>query len=757
MSNKSKKLLTAIALTLIISLGTFLRLYELGADSIGNTYYAATVKSMLTSPSNFFFGSFEPGGSVTVDKPPLGFWVQSISAALLGVNGFSLALPNALAGIGSIALVYYLVKEQFSVAAGLVAALTLAVIPVTISTERNNTIDGLLVFVLLLATWAVWKSVTSGKFRYLLLGAFIVGLGFNIKMLQAYMIIPALYTLYFFGTKQGWLTRIWHLGAATLLLVAVSLSWAVAVDLVPEENRPFIGSSEDNTVMELIIGHNGLSRLGLNDNSKKNRDGGNQPQSPADDGQRAQASAAPNQSPNQAPVNVSAAPNQPPQEALDACLSLAVNDACTVEFPRRTVEGICKSFPQSDELVCAPNNRPAPPNGQVAGNAPVPPNDGQPTGGRPNDGGGMNNSETGQAGITRLFSEPLVTEASWILPLALLSILLTGATLITSLRSSTAAEAISTTVGETATSQEHAPRSDRWLGLTLWTLWLLPVMAYFSFTTGLFHRYYLIMLGPALAALTGMAFWSVSELFKRNRWLGFGSLVSLVVVTLGFQAVILSEYTTASWLLPFAIITALAGMAMLIINNSTQLRTAALTIILLAMLAAPTTWSVMVTMNDNSNVALPTATINDSQPTTFMTPDNTVMSDNEAAIMDYLLANTDPDSYLLATVNARSAAPYILETGRAVLTFGGFSGNDQVIDAAGVVEMVENGDLRYILYSDKIANSHRDIAAWVTESCVPTSVPGVEVREQNAAQGQNTQNVRMGPPSENEVLYDCGS
>ena len=196
-------------------------------------------------------------------------------------------------------------------------------------------------------------------------------------------------------------------------------------------------------------------------------------------------------------------------------------------------------------------------------------------------------------------------------------------------------------------------------------------------------------------------------------------------------------------------------MGILLINKSNQMRTAALSIILLAMLAAPTTWSVMVTMNDSSNVALPTATINDSQPTTFMTPDNTVMSDNEAAIMDYLLANTDPDSYLLATVNARSAAPYILETGRAVLTFGGFSGNDQVIDAAGVAEMVANGELRYILYSDKISNSHRDIAVWVREACVPTDVPGVDAQEQRTQRNPNQQNARMGPPSENEVLYDC--
>ncbi len=754
-NSKRAKTLTTIVLIAILALGAFLRLYELGAHSIGNTYYAATVKSMLTSWSNFFFGSFEPGGSVTVDKPPLGFWIQSVSAAILGVNGFSLALPNALAGIGSIALVYYLVKEQFNRGAGLVAALTLAVVPVTVSTERNNTIDGLLVFVLLLAVWAVWKSVQSGKFRYLLLGAFIVGLGFNIKMLQAYMIIPAIYALYFFGAKQGWFTRIWHLGVATVLLVAVSLSWAITVDLVPEEYRPFIGSSENNTVMELIVGHNGLSRLGLNDN-KRGGDGGPQQQPPVDDGMRGQASTKPDASPNQTPVNAPPANQQPPQEALDACQSLAIGDACTVELPRQDVEGICRELPQTGELVCAPNDR-APQNAQVAVNAPVgaQPNNRQPGDGNRPDGGGQlggrNSSETGAAGLDRLFSEPLVTEASWVLPLALASILLTGITFL-ALRS----KDFSPSTAEAVTTK------NKWLGLLLWTLWLLPAMAYFSFTTGLFHRYYLILLGPALAALVGMAFWSVSQLFKRNRWLGMGTLIFLIVITFGFQAVMLGEYTTGSWVLPLAFAGTLVGLAMLlievvIVSKASILRNAAFGIILVAMLVAPFTWSVMVVTNENPNVALPTATVNDAQPTTFMTPNNTTMTENEEAIMEFLLANTDPDSYLLATVNARSAAPYILETGRPVLTFGGFSGGDQVVDAADVAEMVANGELRYILYSGNMNQSHRDIADWVTESCVPVSVPGVENQQQNPTQGQNTQNVGLRPPSQNEVLYDCGN
>lgn len=769
MSKKSQKRLSLIALALILALGAFLRFYKLGAGSIGNTYYAATVKSMLMSPSNFFFGAFEPGGSVTVDKPPLGFWVQSLSAAILGINGFSLALPNALAGLGSIVLVYYLVKEQFSRGAGLVAALVLAVFPITIATERNNTIDGLLVFVLLLAVWAVWKAVQSGKLRYLLLGAFIIGLGFNIKMLQAYMIIPAVYALYLFGAKQSWWTRVWHLSVATLLLLAVSLSWAVAVDLIPAEKRPFIGSSEDNSVLELIIGHNGLTRLGLNDN-KGGRDGGNRPQQPPDGQQAGRTS-----------VNTIPSNQQTPQQAVDACNALTLGDACTVEMPQRIIDGICISPPQQDDLVCAPNER-APQNGQVVGSEQRSPNVRNPQNSAPSQGGGTrNNNKVGQAGITRLFSEPLVTEASWLLPLALLSILLTGATLWMRRTSQSDNDLLNGKIPNDNTNPLNMVRrigtSKEFLALLLWSLWLLPVMAYFSFTTGLFHRYYLIMLGPAVAALVGMAFWSLAQLIKRNRWLGFGVLLSLLVLTLGFQAVMLSNYTTASWVLPTSIVFALAGLGLLLSSNviasgakqspatSVETSTAqvraprgdvlqniALGIILIAILIAPATWATMVAINPDPNVALPTAILNDSQPTTFMTPNNTVMTENESATMNYLLENTDPDSYLLATVNARGAAPYILETGRAVLTFGGFSGGDQVVDADDVAAMVANGELRYILYSDTMNQSHRDIAAWITESCVPVSVPGVSIQQ---AKNQNQQNVGLRSASNNQVLYDC--
>ncbi|MBZ0280828.1 MAG: glycosyltransferase family 39 protein [Anaerolineae bacterium] len=258
------------SLLLIVLLGACLRFYQLGAGGEGNLYYAAAVKSMLISPQNFFFVAAEPGGSVTVDKPPLGLWVQALSALALGVNGFALALPQALAGTLSIPLLYHLVKRWFGVAAGLLAALALAVTPITVAVERNNTMDGLLVFVLLLAAWSFIKASESVRLRYLWLGALLVGLGFNIKMLQAFLPLPAFYGLYFLSAPHSWIRKIRHLTAATLVLLVVSLTWAVVVDLTPAESRPYIGSSSNNTVMDLITGYNGMGRL-LGQAGKQNR------------------------------------------------------------------------------------------------------------------------------------------------------------------------------------------------------------------------------------------------------------------------------------------------------------------------------------------------------------------------------------------------------------------------------------------------------------------------------------------------------
>jgi 4-amino-4-deoxy-L-arabinose transferase-like glycosyltransferase len=222
----------------ILLLAADLDIVGLNREAYGNTYYAAAVKSMLTSWPNFFFVSFDSGGFVSVDKPPVGLWVQAASAWLFGFNGLSLLLPQAIAGVLAVALLYYLVRRAFGPAAGLLAALALAVTPITVVTDRNNTMDSQLVLALLLAVWAATFAAESGRLRPLLVCAALMGLAYNIKMLQAYLVLPALWAAYLLLAPIAWRTRIERLSLATVVLLAVSLSWSIGVDLTPVSARP---------------------------------------------------------------------------------------------------------------------------------------------------------------------------------------------------------------------------------------------------------------------------------------------------------------------------------------------------------------------------------------------------------------------------------------------------------------------------------------------------------------------------------------
>lgn len=245
----------------IIVLATILNFANIEAISSANTYYTAAIEAMLQSPSNFFFVAAEPGGSVTIDKPPLGLWLQAISAFFLGVNGFAVVLPQILAGIFSVPLLYILVRRYFGTGAGLIAALVIAVTPVSIAVQRNNTMDATLIFTMLLAAWAFIKATETGKLKWLLAGGILVGLGFNVKMLQAFLPLPAFYGLYFIGANVSWRRKIAHLAITTVVLLAVALSWIIVVDLTPADQRPYVGSSTTNSALELALGYNGLQRL----------------------------------------------------------------------------------------------------------------------------------------------------------------------------------------------------------------------------------------------------------------------------------------------------------------------------------------------------------------------------------------------------------------------------------------------------------------------------------------------------------------
>jgi len=368
--------LEMIALAAIVALAAALRFANLGALGEANHYYTAAVKSMLLSWHNFFFVAAEPGGSVSVDKPPVGLWLQAVSAYVFGVNGFGVLLPQILAGILSVIVIYHLVRRSFGMAAGLLAALAMAITPVVVATDRNNTMDSTLILTLLLAARAFIRATESGKLRHLLLGAALVGIGFNVKMLQAYLPLPAFYALYLLGCKDRLMGKLGKLTLATMLLLVLSFSWTTIVDLTPADLRPYVGSSQDNSELSLIAGYNGLNRLmgmgfGLGRGNGP-RDGASPPPSRGADGAFQ-------------PPSRNAGGALPPQDG-------AGNDT----RPPRGPGG----------------------DGGLAGGPGGP-------GGLPGGPGGPGGiGGTGQPGALRLFTAPLNKEASWLLPFGLFSILL---------------------------------------------------------------------------------------------------------------------------------------------------------------------------------------------------------------------------------------------------------------------------------------------------------------------------------------------
>ncbi|MBN1954942.1 MAG: glycosyltransferase family 39 protein [Anaerolineae bacterium] len=659
-----------VALVGILLLALFLHFFRLEQEGYANLYYAAAVKSMLTSWHNFFFNSFDPGGFVTVDKPPLGLWVQAASAALFGFSGTSLLLPQALAGVLSVWLLYHLARRVFGPTAGLIAALVLAVTPISVAANRNNTMDSLLVLVVLLAAWAVLRAVETGRLRWLLLCAALVGLGFNIKMLQAFLVLPAFYLLYLLASPIPWWKRLLHLALATAILLGISLSWVAAVDLTPPEERPYVGSSKDNTVMELIVGHNGLSRL-LPGGLRALTGSGGQP----------------------AGRNVPAAPAGPPAGQLPAAPNNPPGQAPMQPLPGQP-----------------PRQRPP------AGGQPLPPQPGQPAAGAARGGNGALSDETGEPGLLRLFNRQLAGQISWLLPLAGLG--LVAAAWQTPLR---------------------FPLQRRQQSLLLWAVWLLPMIVFFS-VANLFHRYYLEMMAPAIAALVAAGVVAMWDDYRRPGWRGWLLPLSLVG-SAAVAAGILAEFPAWSrWLTPLVAggcgLAALGLAAARLVpawrqRSWPRLLAAAGTLTLLVPML---TWSLIPVLY-GGHAGLPYA-----GPDLLQAP----RDGNEleaGAWVDYLLANQGDAVYLAATLNARSAAPLILATGEPVMALGGFSGGDPILTVEEMAGRVAAGEVRFFLLS-AADGQQRDLVRWVTGQC--TAVPPTAWQANRGGRGEQVQ------------LYDCG-
>lgn len=250
-----------LALAAMLALAALLDFSGIDHNGFGNTYYATAVRSMSLTWHNWFFASFDPGGFVSVDKPPLGFWVQVASVKVFGFHGPALILPQAIAGVISVGVLYCILRQAFGGRAALLGALALAISPINVVSNRDNTFESLVVLVLLVAAFALTKALEHGSLRWLLVSAVFIGFGFNIKMLEAYLVVPAFAITYMLAAPVSWRARILHLLAAGGLMLLVSGAWIIAVDLTPAASRPYVGSSYHNSELDLVFAYNGVQRL----------------------------------------------------------------------------------------------------------------------------------------------------------------------------------------------------------------------------------------------------------------------------------------------------------------------------------------------------------------------------------------------------------------------------------------------------------------------------------------------------------------
>ncbi len=250
------------ALVAAITLGAVvLRLVHIGAVP-PDPFYDAAVRSMGMSWHNFFFGAFEPGGSVSIDKPPVDLWLQVISVKLFGFSSTTLKLPEVLAGTAAVPLLYVLVRRLWNAAAGIAAAAAIAVLPIAVITARSDTMDGVMMLCLALAALAAVRAAENGRLAWLFAAAAALGMAFDVKLLESLVALPAIAAIAYFGMPGSRVRRLVRIAAATAVYVVVALSWLTATLLFPAHDRPYAIGSTNGSAWNAAFVFNGADRLG---------------------------------------------------------------------------------------------------------------------------------------------------------------------------------------------------------------------------------------------------------------------------------------------------------------------------------------------------------------------------------------------------------------------------------------------------------------------------------------------------------------
>ena len=236
-------------------------LWNLTASGDANSFYAAAVQAGTKSWKALFFGSLDSSNFITVDKPPASLWVMALSGRIFGFSSASMLVPQVLEGVLAVGLLAASVKRWFGAGAGLLAGALLAVTPVAALMFRFNNPDALLVCLLVASAYCLVRALERGSTRWMLGVGALIGFAFLAKMMQAFLVVPGFALVYLLAAPTSVRRRVVQLLAGGTAMVVSAGWWVAIVALWPASSRPMIDGSSDNSILNLIIGYNGLGRL----------------------------------------------------------------------------------------------------------------------------------------------------------------------------------------------------------------------------------------------------------------------------------------------------------------------------------------------------------------------------------------------------------------------------------------------------------------------------------------------------------------
>ncbi len=556
------------ALIALLAFTAVAYMWDLSASGYANSFYAAAVQAGTKSWKAMFFGSIDSSNFITVDKPPASLWVMSLSGRIFGFSSLSMLVPQVLEGVAAVALLYAAIKRWFGGPAGLAAGALLAITPVAALMFRFNNPDALLVCLLVAGAYALTRALERASTKWVLATGAIIGFAFLAKMAQAFLVLPAFGLVYLVAAPTNLRRRLGQLAAGAGAMIVAGGWWVAIVELWPASSRPYIDGSSANSVLDLVVGYNGLGRI----------------------------------------------------------------------------------FGASGP-----------------------------------GGGGGGTGFSGSTGLLRLFNNLMGGQASWLLPAALIALVL----------------------GLWHT--RRAPRTDRTrAALLLWGGWLIVTAAVFSLSSGVIHTYYTVALVPAIAALVAIGGWMAWQ--ERSSAAARAAVAAAVVVTSAWSWALLDRSPEwESWLrvlIPASL--ALAAICMIAAASAPAMRrraaAAGAVFAAVACLAGPVAYSAQTISSVHTGSVVsagPEAALKSGgrggQPSGGA---GAAEGRTSTALSSALESAATHYRWAAAVSGSQTAAALELASGGApVMAIGGFNNQGGNITLAQFERYVKAGDIRYYIAS----------------------------------------------------------